>query len=73
VAYSDFIGFARILAIVLNLVRRFFVCSVCLDVLKNMHRSSIYDVIKMLRLDDLFVSPCKLAHGRVGMMFNLKP
>jgi hypothetical protein len=59
--------------IVLNSVKGFIACSVCSDVLKNMHRSSMYDVIRMLMLDDLFVSSCKLAHGRVGMMFELKP
>jgi hypothetical protein len=42
-------------------------------VLKNLHRSSIYDVIKILMLGDLFVSFCRLAHGRFGMMFELKP
>jgi hypothetical protein len=38
-----------------------------------MHRSSIYDAIKMLMLDDLIVSSCKMASGRVGMMFELNP
>jgi hypothetical protein len=63
VTYCDFVGFARISAIVFNSVRRFFASSVCLDVLKNMHRSSLYDVINMFILDDLFVIFFKLAHG----------
>jgi hypothetical protein len=71
VPYCDFVGFAQISVIVLNSERRLIASSVGLDVFKNKHKSSMYDVIKMLMLDDLFVSSCKLAHGRVGIMLKL--
>jgi hypothetical protein len=73
VIYSNFVEFARISAISLNSLIKFIASLVYSDVFQNMHRLSMYDVIKMLMLDNLFVSFCRLAHGRVSMMFEIKP
>jgi hypothetical protein len=56
VAYSDFMGFARIEAIMLNSSEKIHCMFCLLGRVEIMQRSSKNDVIKMFISDDLFVS-----------------